>query len=299
MFTKILFPTDFSGYAKKTLECIAGFPGVKEVVLLHIIEETRSPRGGGEIGTALFQEGKQDLREEKHHLESLAAGIRVTTIVRTSSDTAWAIAKTADEEGASLIVIGARGRGVLEGISLGSVSHAVLRRSRVSVLIMRHKVVEGLSGKTYEMFCPRILSRVLCPVDFSRYSGLAVSLLGGTPGVGEVILLHVVAHGESTEEIDERAREATARLQVMGEWLTCKGIKVRRIVRKGDPAGEIPKAADEVEASLIWISSYGRGWFQEMLVGSTARNVAMAAKQPIIVIRSPEGSPPQEWRLAA
>jgi hypothetical protein len=47
---------------------------------------------------------------------------------------------------------------------------AVLRRSKTSVLIMRHKIIEDMKAKTYEMFCPMILFRVLCPVDFSRYS---------------------------------------------------------------------------------------------------------------------------------
>ena len=48
MFKKILFPTDFSEYARKTLDCIAGFPGAREVIIFHVIEAVRSPRGGGE-----------------------------------------------------------------------------------------------------------------------------------------------------------------------------------------------------------------------------------------------------------
>ncbi len=38
MFEKVLFPTDFSGYAQKTFECIGEIPGVKEVVLQHVVD---------------------------------------------------------------------------------------------------------------------------------------------------------------------------------------------------------------------------------------------------------------------
>ncbi len=65
MFEKILFPTDFSVYAKKTLECIAGFPGARDVILFHVIEEARSPRGGGEIGDIFYRNGENFLKEEK------------------------------------------------------------------------------------------------------------------------------------------------------------------------------------------------------------------------------------------
>ncbi len=38
MFEKALLPTDFSRYVRKMLECIAEIPGLKEVILLHIID---------------------------------------------------------------------------------------------------------------------------------------------------------------------------------------------------------------------------------------------------------------------
>ena len=99
MFEKVLFSTDFSEYAESALHCIAGFPGARDVILLHVIEETRSPRGGGAIGGALFRIGKNSLKEEKRHLENLSQNLRVTTAVKVSSDIAGAILETAEEKG--------------------------------------------------------------------------------------------------------------------------------------------------------------------------------------------------------
>lgn len=285
MFSRILFPTDFSEYAKKSLDCIAGFPGARDVILLHVVEEARSPRGGGEIGDALFRDEKRSLKEEKHYLESLGNHLNVTAEVKVSSDTAGTILETAEDRGASLIVVGARGRSIVEGILLGSVSRAVLRRSRTSVLIMRHKLVERMTGKTYEMICPRILSRILCPVDFSRCSDHAVSLVGRNEDPGEVILLYVVSRGETESEIEDCLIRAKSRLEAIRGTLAARGVNTRIIVRSGNPALEIAKAAEEEDVSVIWMSSHGKGWFHELMLGSTADEVAVNAKRPVIIIR--------------
>lgn len=291
MFEKILFPTDFSAYAKKTLDCIAGIPGVEEVILLHVAETARSPRGGGEI---VFPGGESDLKEERRYLEKIRPDIRVTTAVKASSDTAGAIIDEADERGVSLIIIGARGKSLVDGILLGSVSAAVLRRSRTNVLIMRHKIIDSLAGRTFAASCPMILSRVLCPIDFSPFSDHAIDLLGRTKGVGAVILLHVVSKGESEAEIKDTILDANSQIAVISNNLVKQGITSRSIVRTGDPAGEITGIAEEEDISVIWMSSHGKGWFRELLLGNTAYTVAMNAKMPVIIIRKQEqdeGSP--------
>jgi nucleotide-binding universal stress UspA family protein len=287
MFEKILFATDFSDYADKILDYIAGFPGARDIILLHVVEETRSPRGGGEIGAALFQDRSDLLKKEKHHLEHLGKHLRVSTAVKISSDLAGAIVETAEENGISLIVVGARGGSMVDGILLGSVSHAVLRRSRTNVLIIRHKIVDELGRRTYETFSPMILNRVVCPVDFSEYSDRATSLLGRTDGVGEVVLLHVVSRGETQAEIDESIQQATDQLEAIRSSLAGQGLDVQAIVRAGNPADEITNLAEEKDASVIWMSSHGKGWFDELLLGSTASTVAMKAKRPMIIIRQP------------
>jgi nucleotide-binding universal stress UspA family protein len=187
----------------------------------------------------------------------------------------------------SLIVLGARGKGQIGGILLGSVSTDVLRRSKTSVLIMRHKIIEDLGGRTLEKFCPMILYRVLCPVDFSDYSDSAVDLLIRTEGISDIILLHVVSRGESDAEIRESVEKARARIEEIRDSLSARGVQARTLVSTGDPASEIARIADQEDVSVIWMSSHGKGWFRELLVGSTAQNVATTARRPVIIIRKP------------
>jgi nucleotide-binding universal stress UspA family protein len=153
---------------------------------------------------------------------------------------------------------------------------------------MRHKIIEEMKAKTYEMFCPRILFRVLCPVDFSRLSDSAIALLGRTKGVGGIILLHVVSQGKNDAEIGDAVQKAKGQIETIRNSLTAQGIEVRTIVRIGNPLFEITGIANEEDVSVIWMSSHGIGWFRELLLGSIAYTVAMNAKRPVIIIRKPE-----------
>jgi len=38
MFDKVLIPTDFSKEAQKVLECVGEIPGLKEVILLNVVD---------------------------------------------------------------------------------------------------------------------------------------------------------------------------------------------------------------------------------------------------------------------
>ncbi len=286
MFEKVLFATDFSNYAKKTLDCIAGFPGIAEVILLHVLKEARNPRGGGEIIEPFTPDERNLIREERCRLESLNKSLKVITRVKMSSDIPGAIIETAEENGATLIVVGARGNSIVEGILLGSVSVAVVRRSKITVLVMRHKIIEDLEGRAHDLSYPTILSRILCPIDFSLCSDRAITLLRTTKGIGQIILLHVVSHGESEAELETAFEEANRKLAEIGSDLSRAGVNVRTMVKRGNPGSEITRTADEEDVSVIWISSLGKGWFRELLLGSTAYDVAMNSRQPVIIVRT-------------
>jgi nucleotide-binding universal stress UspA family protein len=152
---------------------------------------------------------------------------------------------------------------------------------------MRHKIIGEMGRKTYEKFCPMILFRVLCPIDFSSYSENAIAFLSRTKGVREIILLHVVTQGETEAEIEDAVQKAKGQIEVIRSSLAAQGIAVKTKVKAGNPTFEITRIADEEDVSVIWMSSHGKGWFRDLLLGSTAFTVAMNAKQPVIIIRKP------------
>lgn len=284
MFEKILFPTDFSEYAQKTLECIGEIPGVKEVVLLHIVDATHASKRGW-THEPHIENAKLRLDEQKGHLETLGLKAKTKVEVITEGDVPRAILETANKENASLIVLGARGKGLVGGLLLGGIPTSVLRHAKTNVLIMRYKVTESLEGKTFEKFCPLLFSKVLCPTDFSEPSLKALSFVKSM-GINEVVLEHVVSKGETHEEIEASVQEAKKKLENIKKEFGSLGIKAKAHVHVGSPPEEINSAAEEEDVSLIAMSRHGKGWFRELLVGSTTCAVVRNAKRPVLIVKA-------------
>lgn len=285
MFEKVLFPTDFSEYAQKTLECIGEIPGIKELMLLHVVDATHPSKHGWTHGPHI-ENAKILMEEKKEYLENLGLKVKVKVDVITEGEVYRTILQNADKEKSSLIVMGARGKSPIKDILLGSTSTNVLRHAKMHLLIMRYKLVEGLEGVKHEKFCPMIFSKVLLPTDFSGHAGEAISLLKDMKGIEEMVLLNVVNRGETEEEIEGNVKEAKKKLGDLRKELALTGFSVKDHVRVGNPPEEIISTAEDEDVSLIAMSTHGKGWFKELLVGSTTCSVVRRANRPVLVVRA-------------
>lgn len=281
MFRRVLFPTVFSSHARRTLECIAGLPGIEEVILLHVAE---LPGRGVDrwAEESILKNSRMNLAEERAYLE--AKGLKAHCIIRTLKKGAvgGVIIETAAAEGVSAIVMGAGEKSRVHGMLLGTTSQYVLRHTRVHLLIMRHEVIELMTRERFEKYCPRIFSHVLCPTDFSTFADSAIDKIGSFPGTEQMLLLHVVAMGSTENE----AGEAESQLETTVAGLIRQGVSARFMIRTGEPAAEINRAAEEEDCSLIALSSYGKGWFADLLLGSTAAEIARTADRPVFILRN-------------
>jgi nucleotide-binding universal stress UspA family protein len=275
MLQKVLVPTDFSAYADAVLHCVGGIPGIEEVVLLHVATpspaEREKPRDRlARIETMLR---KRDLSVSSIVLTTPAQGVADTII------------RVAEEEGVDLILIGARGRGIIRSALLGSVSSDVVRRAHTSVLIMRHRVLETLEGLRYEKFCPRIFGNILIPVDLSRESRQSLAFLGTLSQGGSVILAHVVTHGEAPAIVQAYVEDAELALDGIKNDLLSPNTRVTTVVRVGNPAHEIARLAEEEDVSLILVASSHKGGLERFLMGSTAYAITDLARRPVLVVK--------------
>jgi nucleotide-binding universal stress UspA family protein len=287
VFKKILFPTDFSEPAKSELDCITSIPGIREIILLHVIKQYAIPMGVETVESLEIEATEVYLREAKTYIAALNPAIRVTVDESTSADIAGAILERAEKHHVDLIVIHANIKGIMAGMFMRSVHAKVLCRiSKINVMIMPARLVRNLTGKTYEKFCPMIFSRILCPTNFSEFSLKTTALAGTMKGVGEIILLHVVPKIEPGEEPDEAVKTAKIRIKALSDQLTEQGIKSTGIVVTGNPEDKIARIADEEDVSLIWMRSAGKGCLHDFFFGSMVHSVAMHSTRPVIIIRS-------------
>jgi nucleotide-binding universal stress UspA family protein len=281
MFEKVLIPTDFSKYASRVVECASEIPGVKKVVLLNVISMDPLARVWDPV--AEVKDAEKKLMEKSKALKASGIEVKVKAVSVLEGEVAGAIEKVAEEEKVQLVYMGARGKSLIESVLLGSVSKNVLRFGNINLLIMRYKAVEG--AEEMEKFCARIFAKVLFPTDFSEPAGAALSFLSTIEGIGEIVLLHVVAKGETQQEIDASLAESKRKVEEISRKISPAGRKISSRVETGHPVEVIRDVAKEEDVSLVAMSSQGAEAIKRGHIGSTAYDVANSSDRPVLILR--------------
>ncbi len=280
---KILCPVDFSDGSGRALEQAVRLAKEHsaELVLAHAwylpptaIEYSLSP----DTLDAIRGDAAKGLEDMATRARSLGAtkltallleGVPWTRIVEAA-------------EGCDLVVMGTHGRTGLSHVLLGSVAEKVVRHAHGSVLV----VPGGGSLRTFK--------RVVCPVDFSEPSKVALQRAaeltiadGGTLTVIHVIELPVAYRGQIpldfAGEIDRRAREK------LDEWVSEAQRKTKAtvtpVVRLGTPGAQVLHLLGEESYDLVVVGSHGRTGIKRALLGSVAEKLVRHAGCPVYVAR--------------
>jgi nucleotide-binding universal stress UspA family protein len=285
MFEKILVAINFSDRTQKILECIGRIPGVKEVMLFHIFDATRETQHGWIHGQAI-ENAKILMDEMNQFLTSQGYLVTSTMGVLKGGEVYEEILRSAENQGVSLIVTGARERGHISDILLKSISQNILRHAKTSVLVYPDTMTEELSTPGCGRPCPELFSSVLIPTDFSPSSRNVVLWATGIRELGEVTLLNVVDRGETEHEIKALEDEAQKNLDDFARDLIAAENRVKTQIRVGNPAEMILSAAESDNASVILMSPHGSGGFMELYIGSTTFEVVKRTPRPVLVVRT-------------
>ncbi len=132
MFTKILFPTDFSRAAEHALMYLGKIAADTKcpITIMHVLEEKPADAEKAKR----MEETRFLLEAKKRRLESMGARLVNTELV--SGEPADVILARAKEEDFSIIVMGSTGKGLVKGVFLGSVSNEVARHADLPVLLI-------------------------------------------------------------------------------------------------------------------------------------------------------------------
>jgi len=130
----VLYPTDFSANAAAGLRAVKGLPGVKRVSLLHVQEQIR-------IEPHLIERLAEFNRIDADRLqvlrgELLASGVAEVSTDIDMGDAARVILEKAAAGGFSLMVMGLRGRTLLDDFFIGSVAARVARHATLPLLLV-------------------------------------------------------------------------------------------------------------------------------------------------------------------
>ena len=124
LFEKVFLPLDFSDQSDLMVDCVSQLKryGAKEVILFYAIPKGRAA------------DSNDERRMEEFARTITENGIQTRT-VKEAGDPATMIIKVSKREKATIIAMASTGKGRAKTILIGSVSLAVIRRSKVPVLL--------------------------------------------------------------------------------------------------------------------------------------------------------------------
>ncbi len=274
MFKKVMLATDFSPPAEQLFNCLEELKmlGTEEVLLLNVVRPT---------GMAMQMQEKifKKLEKRKEILEEKGFNV---TIEAPIGFAATEIKEISTREDVSLILIGSKGEGFLRRMLLGSTAADLLRVTDKPILLEKYQEMDGV--EECKAFCERKFVKVLFPTDFSDPSLRAFNRIKELKGVTKhIVLAHAADKGVGDNTISKLREEARKKLKEMKLELTDSGFQTDVRIRAGIPSEQIIDIANDDEVTLIVLASRGEGIIKDLLLGSTAENIARHSKRPILL----------------
>jgi nucleotide-binding universal stress UspA family protein len=192
---------------------------------------------------------------------------------------------------ASLIVVRSLGKSLIGDLLRGSTGHSILQKAVVPVLLVRSEIATRNGGKRCLSVCADFFKHILFPTDFSDTAERAFLYLEHIVREtnSEVTLLHVQDRSKTERHLTHRLEEfnqaGTERLEGMKLRLEqCGAGSVPIEVPYGSPATIILERARSKAFSLILMGSQGRGFINEVFMGSVSNHIARCAPLPVLFV---------------
>jgi nucleotide-binding universal stress UspA family protein len=275
-FKRILLATDGSVESAAAVDVTLALAKASsaEVLVVHVWNlEVHHRHGYWDVEVRSEAEQLVDATADRFRTE----GIRVAREIRRADHghVASAVAQSARDFCADLVVVGSRGLSDLHAMIESSVSRQVLCEVDCPVLIVRRK-----GAGTVE----RVLLAIAGGDDL-KVGVRAAAAAAAAPG-SSVLVVHVVqsivgAHGIAYVEPDQEARatiaEAVRQLKEAG--VAADGV----VAHPGPVAQSVAERAESWDADLIVVGSSRMRDLSAMVIGSVSRHLLRSTGRPVLV----------------
>lgn len=257
---------------------------------LHLVYARQTPLRGpaAESGFAVYAtESDEILGAATERVRALAPGLPVST---ASAHGSAAVALVEQSREATCLVVGARGRGAMGSVLLGSTSVDVAAHASCPVVVVRELpqqlphspgVVVGSDGSA--------LSEGAIAAGFAQADRLGVPLT-----VVHAWFLEYGGPGLAALETEAERRlvteeETAVAAEVVSGWAEkFPDVVVRQHVLHAHPVAALVDHSRGAE--LLVVGSRGRGGFRGMVMGSVSQGVLHHAHCPVMVVKAEGGA---------
>jgi nucleotide-binding universal stress UspA family protein len=282
-FSKILFPTDFSNNANHAFEDALNLPGVREVIVQHVVSTyfEKHPHW-----STLF-----DIHESQKYTDMYIETEIAKVPRRREDDLAYRtvisegrpaqqIVELAEKEKVDAIVMGP-GKGVVTAQVIHAASRPVL------VIPQSDGQLKGLKD----------ISRILVTTDCSTYSKMVVDYAFQLKQLikCELYLLYVtelsnavkfgVRRGYFTDAASKIQTWAKVQLENMTPAQSITDDSVRRLVEEGPVSDKIAEIAAAHDVNLVILGAHGYGPVEKHFVGTNTDSVLTKLARPMLIVK--------------
>jgi nucleotide-binding universal stress UspA family protein len=286
MFKTIVLATDLSGAWDEIVACAGEFKalGCSQVILTNVIV-TRFILG---LEESLRADVRPRLEAQQRQLE--AQGLRVEVEIPIGMPAA-SLNDIAARHGADLIVVGSHGTALWREAVLGCFTSAVVHHIKHPTLLINVRVKNEQEAGACRLNCDSLLRHILFPTDFSGIGMRAAEFVEilATQAKSEVTLLTAldIPRAEVYPLNFQEIAEGAAR-NLLAQWkqrLLKAGVPiVHDRFDLGHPMPAILNLLTLNNISLIVMGTQGKGFIQELFLGSVAHNVSRLATCPVLLI---------------
>ncbi|MFD2533208.1 universal stress protein [Gracilimonas halophila] len=271
-FTHAMLALDLS---PSTEDLVQGMADLKEIgiqkVTLFTVVTKEYPNGQEKFEQAVYE---SKLTDHAEYLEEKGLETEWVLKVEKGSYAPTEILRSMNEIGADLLVIGNKGHNLLADMLLGSVASEMIHRAKVPLLLLR---ISDKPGKGEVSICRNIRRSVLLPIDFSEAGDKAMKAFEQEElRDSSVTVLNVQTMPKEGEK---------EKLQERADYLKRIGVReVQSETKHGNIWIEITEYADKNDMSMILMGSQGKGYAEDVFIGSNSLRVARHTSKPLLLI---------------
>ena len=283
---KTLLAVDGSDHSYEAVQALKFFAPAEQLTLLHVLNVSNlmSSDMSARVEMEEYKGREQTMRADGERLLDRVQSLLpmhagpATRFLRVGSP-ADVVVSMAEEQKADLIVIGARGLGLVKERLFGSVSHNILTLAPCATLIVHGPV--------------KTMKQILLPLQGASDAEAAVRFLQLKPfhEAVEVTLLTVLPSTEPPGPSDaatayaEMVEKQTNSIKGAAEHLRAIGYQTQDVAVVGTPAPTILQEAMTRCSDLILMGTRGRQGIDRLVLGSVSHAVLHKMPCPVLVFR--------------
>jgi nucleotide-binding universal stress UspA family protein len=271
LFERVFLPLDFSDQSDLMVECIAQLKryGTKEIILFYAVPKGRAP-------------DNYDERRMSEFARVITAGGIPTRNLKENGDPASLILKVSKREKATMIAMASTGKGRAKELLIGSVSLAVIRKSKIPVLLGKFPSLKK-EGALRE--CGMLDSALISyGLDHCSKKITDITQEMAETGMRKATLFHVIHSSKHNVGDDKKFRQVKDDLDNIMKGLNAPKCQLETHIHFGTPSYNIIEAAREIAAGVIVIGIRHNSPWHRIALGTVTEDLIRQSPTNLLLI---------------